>query len=241
VSVGALANIFSYGFASIAALLLGLRIVVRVKPAFVNLKASSGVLRIGTAMDAFAGSVAGTFVSRDAGLAREFEERLADCPLLAFRVALGVLRNRAEAEEVAQDALVRAYRNFHRMRDRERFRAWLVRMAWRLALDRIRARGRRERYEDAAAIFAIEAEAAVANAEEIAAAREFECRVNAALDELPEKLRLAIVLAAIEGHDTREVAVLLEIPEGTVKSRLFLARKQMAEKLQWTVGNIKKR
>jgi len=67
-------------------------------------------------MDAFAGSFAGTYVSRDAGLAREFEERLADCPALAFRVALGVLRNRAEAEDVAQDALVRAYRNFHRLR-----------------------------------------------------------------------------------------------------------------------------
>ena len=191
-------------------------------------------------MDAFAGSFAGTYVSRDAGLAREFEERLADCPALAFRVALGVLRNRAEAEDVAQDALVRAYRNFHRLRERERFRAWLVRMAWRLALDRIRARGRRERYEDAAALFAIAAETA-ATAEDIAASREFECKMNAALDALPGKLRLVMILGAIDGHDTREVAALLEIPEGTVKSRLFLARKQMAEKLRWTAGNIKKR
>ena len=75
----------------------------------------------------FCGKLRGNYVSRDAGLAREFEERLADCPALAFRVALGVLRNRAEAEDVAQDALVRAYRNFHRLRERERFRAWLVR------------------------------------------------------------------------------------------------------------------
>ena len=192
-------------------------------------------------MDAFAESFAGTFVNRDAGLAREFEERLADCPALAFRVALGVLRNRAEAEDVAQDALIRAYRNFHRLRDRERFRAWLVRMAWRLALDRIRARGRRERYEEAAASFAIAAEAVAATAEDIAASREFECRVNAALDSLPEKQRLVMILGAIEGHDTREVAALLEIPEGTVKSRLFLARKQMAEKLRWTANSIKKR
>jgi DNA-directed RNA polymerase specialized sigma24 family protein len=50
-----------------------------------------------------------------------------------------------------------------------------------------------------------------------------------------------MVLAAIEGYDAREVAALLEIPEGTVKSRLFLARKQMAEKLQWTASNIKTR
>jgi RNA polymerase sigma-70 factor (ECF subfamily) len=53
-----------------------------------------------------------------------------------------------------------------------------------------------------------------------------------AIDELPEKLRIAIVLSGIEGHDVREVAALLRVPEGTVKSRLFLARKALAEKLQ---------
>lgn len=192
-------------------------------------------------MDALAGTLSGTFVSRDAALAREFEERLADCPALAFRVALGVLRNRAEAEDVAQDALVRAYHNFHRLRDREKFRSWLVRTAWRLALDRIRARGRRQRYEDAAASFAVTVETVAATAEEIAASREFESKVSAALAALPEKLRLVMLLAAIEGYDASEVAALLEIPEGTVKSRLYLARKQMAEKLQWTATNIKTR
>lgn len=192
-------------------------------------------------MDALAGTLSGTIVSADAALAREFEERLGDGPALAFRVALGVLRNRAEAEDVAQDALVRAYHNFHRLRDRKKFRAWLVRTAWRLALDRIRARGRRQRYEDAAASLAVKIEAAAATAEEIAASREFENKVSAALDALPEKLRLVMLLAAIEGYDAREVAALLEIPEGTVKSRLFLARKQMAERLQWTAGNIKTR
>src|ERR1700691_137570 len=101
-------------------------------------------------MDALAASFPGNAVSQDASLEREFERRLADCPTLAYRVALGVLRNSAEAEDVAQEAMLRAYRNFHRLRDRERFRAWLVRTAWRLALDRIRATGRRERREHAA-------------------------------------------------------------------------------------------
>ena len=54
-----------------------------------------------------------------------------------------------------------------------------------------------------------------------------------AIDALPEKLRLVIVLAGIEGHDIREVAALLDVPEGTVKSRLFLARKQLKERLSW--------
>ena len=49
----------------------------------------------------------------------------------------------------------------------------------------------------------------------------------AAIDALPEKLRVTIVLASIEGHDVREVSALLGIPEGTVKSRLFLARQQL--------------
>jgi RNA polymerase sigma-70 factor (ECF subfamily) len=54
----------------------------------------------------------------------------------------------------------------------------------------------------------------------------------AAIDNLPEKLRIVIVLASIDGHDVREVAGLLRIPEGTVKSRLFLARQRLKEALQ---------
>src|SRR5690242_21677065 len=53
---------------------------------------------------------------------REFEERLAECGPLAFRVARGVLRNTADAEDVAQEALLRAYKSFDRLRDRNRFR-----------------------------------------------------------------------------------------------------------------------
>src|SRR5271168_1943493 len=110
----------------------------------------AGVWLNGTEMDALSASFPGSVVSLDASLEREFEERLADCHKLAYRVALGVLRNSAEAEDVAQEALLRAYRNFHRLRDRDRFRGWIARTAWRLALDRIRAAGRRERRETAA-------------------------------------------------------------------------------------------
>src|SRR5215472_15908666 len=80
-------------------------------------------------------------------LQREFEERLAECGPLAYRVARAVLRNTADAEEVGQEALLRAYRRFHQLRDRDRFRGWLVRIAFRLALDRARAAKRREHRE----------------------------------------------------------------------------------------------
>lgn len=184
-------------------------------------------------MDALATALTTAVVTPDSSLAREFEALLADCPTLAFRVAMSVLRNTAEAEDVAQEAMLRAYRNFHRLRDRARFRGWLVRTAWRLSLDRLRSAGRRERREIAAA----DGQHHVPDVEGMAASREFERHIAAALDKLPEKLRLVMVLTAIDGYNTKELAALLDVPEGTVKSRLFLARKRMAEELQWLVKN----
>jgi len=187
-------------------------------------------------MDALAASFPGSALSRDESLAREFEQRLVDCPKLAYRVALGVMHNTAEAEDVAQEAMLRAYRNFHRLRERDRFRGWLVRMTFRLALDRIRAKGRRERYENDATLATINA-AHEASVETLVASREFARQIARALDQLSDKLRIVMVLAAIEGYNTREVAKLACLPEGTVKSRLFLARKKLAESLQCLVKN----
>src|SRR5215210_5260349 len=92
-----------------------------------------------------------TIVSANDDLAQEFEARLKDSGTLAFRVAYGVLRHRQDAEDVAQEAFVRAHRSFSQLRDRERFRAWLVRAAWRLALDHRRGSLRRTTREESVA------------------------------------------------------------------------------------------
>jgi len=60
-----------------------------------------------------------------------------------------------------------------------------------------------------------------------------------AIEALPEKLRLVVVLAGIEGHDMHEVSALLDVPEGTVKSRLFLARKQLKDRLSWMASSLR--
>jgi RNA polymerase sigma-70 factor (ECF subfamily) len=164
----------------------------------------------------------------DEALEQEFETRLRESSTLAFRVAYGVLRQRQDAEDVAQEAFAKAYRNFRQLRDRERFRAWLVRMTWRLAIDRWRSDRRRTAREEA-----LEIPEPAGSTEQDAVERERAAHLWRAIDELPEKLRVVIVLAAIEGHDIREVASLLDLPEGTVKSRLFLARKGLAESLRW--------
>ncbi len=202
-----------------------------------------GVLFSEQAMNAWAGeprsvTVRGEYsealVSSEPTSAREFDLRLADSSALAFRVALGVLRNREDAEDVAQEAFLRAFRNFDRLRDREAFRSWLVRITWRLALDRQRSERRRERRELAVAL-----STAPPSVEELVASREFEQHLDRAVDGLPPKLRIVVVLAAIEQYDTREVAQLLDLPEGTVKSRLFLARSRLAEELRWLVSKTK--
>jgi RNA polymerase sigma-70 factor (ECF subfamily) len=162
-----------------------------------------------------------------AAMRREFEERLADSSALAFRVARGVLKNDADAEDVAQESLLRAYREFARLRDRNRFRAWLVRISFRLALDRLRSAKRRELRE---AEWTREQDRV--RPVNSLGSREFQQQLERAMDELPEKLRLALFLSAMEGHSLEEIAMLLSVPVGTVKSRIFFARKQLAEKLR---------
>ena len=169
-------------------------------------------------------------------LEREFEERLKESSDLAIRVAYGVVRQRQDAEEVAQEAFTKAYRSFSTLRDRSAFRAWLVRMTWRLAIDRWRADRRRAVREQTSATLDGDA-----SAEALASASERATRLWHAIDDLPEKLRQTIVLSAIHGYDVREVAQLLDLPEGTVKSRLFLARKGLAQRLQCLVNDTPQR
>jgi RNA polymerase sigma-70 factor (ECF subfamily) len=75
------------------------------------------------------------------------------------------------------------------------------------------------------------------SAEDHAARGELRARVAEAVAALPEKLRLVTVLVAIEEQDLASVARLLELPEGTVKSRLHRARKELAERLRWLASD----
>jgi RNA polymerase sigma-70 factor, ECF subfamily len=168
----------------------------------------------------------GALVSVDESLEQEFEDRLRESSALAVRVAYGVLRQRQDAEDVAQEAFARAYRRFAALRDPARFRGWIVRVTWRLAIDRWRSDRRRSAREERAGMGP-----RAATVEELADASRRAARLWEAIDALPEKLRIVIVLAAIEGHDVKEIGNLLGIPAGTVKSRMFLARKALAEKL----------
>jgi RNA polymerase sigma-70 factor (ECF subfamily) len=104
-----------------------------------------------------------------------------------------------------------------------------------MALDRLRSTKRR-RQREAQWVFENSR-----NAQHGGENAEFQRQFDRALDELPEKQRLVLLLAAMEGHSLEEVSVLLDVPVGTVKSRLFFARKTLAEKLRCFANPTAKR
>ncbi len=146
---------------------------------------------------------------------------------MVYQIAYSVLGNAADAEDVTQDAFVRAFAKFASLREPQRFRAWVCRIARRLALNRIRADARTRRREELAPADAGDA----VDVEALAADREFEARVQREIGRLPEKLRDALTLCAIDGLEPSAVAAVLGIPQGTVRSRLHLARKQLLRAL----------
>jgi RNA polymerase sigma-70 factor (ECF subfamily) len=184
----------------------------------------------GTRMHELAFELPADHMSNDAALEREFQERLAETATLAFRVAYAVLRHREDAEDVAQEAMVLAYRSFARLQDRGAFRSWLVRIVWRTALNRRRRDARRTSRE-----LAVVDPPAGASVEDLMLSREFQEHLWRAVDRLPDRLRSVVLLTAMQGHEIREVAQMLDVPEGTVKSRLYQARKVLTEKLRWLV------
>jgi RNA polymerase sigma factor (sigma-70 family) len=134
--------------------------------------------------------IAGVLLIMERDLKREFETRLAETSTLAFRVAFAVLRNSEDAEDIAQESFAKAYRNFRQLRDRDRFRAWLVRMTWRMAISRLRS-DRRRAVREFVPIELPKVETPVQKVIE----RERAEKLWRAIDALPEKLRLVVVLA----------------------------------------------
>jgi RNA polymerase sigma-70 factor (ECF subfamily) len=146
---------------------------------------------------------------------------------MVFQIAFGVLGNAADAQDVTQDAFVRAYAKAATLRESGRFRAWVCTIARHLALNRVRGDLRTRKREERAA----RESSARVDVTVIAEEREFRERVRGEIDRLPEKLREAILLCAVEGLQPAEVGAMLGVPAGTVRSRLHAARKQLLRAL----------
>jgi RNA polymerase sigma-70 factor (ECF subfamily) len=169
-----------------------------------------------------------------AGDLSAFETLVARHERRVFRLLYRMLGSREEAEDASQDAFLSLFRHGHRFRREARFSTFVYRVAANAALNRRRTLGRtRTRSEE----FKRRQEAgddlpsSPRSPREVAEGSEDQERVQAALLALPEDLRVAIVLYDIEGQAYRDIAETLDIPEGTVKSRIHRARNALRTEL----------
>lgn len=153
-----------------------------------------------------------------------------------FRIARGVLRNDAEAEDVVQDAYVRAFTHLAEFREEASFGTWVSRIAYNEAL------GRRRRQRQTVDLAALEnvaqaqiipfpLSAVINDPERTMAQREVHELLEKAIDDLPEDFRLVLISRVVEGLSIEETASLLGVKPETVKTRLHRARKLLREGL----------
>ncbi len=155
-----------------------------------------------------------------------FSQRVAENQRRVFQIAHSVLGNASDAEDVAQEAFLRAFQKFASLRDAEKFRAWVNRISFRLALNR--QRGYRRRLVRDTAWHTAEARTAADGAKETEQKLLLD-RLRAEIGQFPEKIREALQLSLVDGMEAADVGEILGIPAGTVRSRVHAGRKLLLE------------
>jgi RNA polymerase sigma-70 factor, ECF subfamily len=149
-------------------------------------------------------------------------------------------RNPADAEDLVQETYLRAYRGFGGFEQGTNLKAWLYRILTNTYINSYRAKKRRpdetelDEVEDLylyRRIGGLEAAMAGRSAEEELLDRFTDAEVKEALESLPENFRMAVLLADVEGFAYKEIADILDIPIGTVMSRLHRGRKALQKRL----------
>jgi RNA polymerase sigma-70 factor, ECF subfamily len=147
---------------------------------------------------------------------------------MVYRIGYAVVRRPHDAEDIVQETFLRVLRHrddLPRVRDQK---AWLARIAWHIALDHKRARP--PQLDDAAAVLA-QLHARGAGADELLARDEMNTVLEALIASLPAELRQPLQLSVVSELGSAEIAEVLAIAEGTVRTRLMRARQVLKTKL----------
>jgi RNA polymerase sigma-70 factor, ECF subfamily len=161
-------------------------------------------------------------------LMRRYNQRL-------FRVARGILGNDTEAEDVVQEAYVRAFQHLEQFAGRSQFSTWLTKIAVYEALSRRRAQHRLQLI-DGAEIDSMPVNKPTPDATETASRRELAHVLADAVDSLPSDLRAVVALRMIENLSTAETAACLDLTEANVKTRLHRAKLELREWIDDRLG-----
>lgn len=164
------------------------------------------------------------------GLVEKYQGRV-------YSMVYGMVRNREDARDITQEAFVKAYRSLSTFRLESSFYTWLYRIAMNLSIDFVRKRRRRETGGFDDGIATRDGDGAIAEIHhEDGPSRQLERkelfgRIMDAMEKLPEDQRQVILLRELEGLQYKEIADVMGVPEGTVMSRLFYARKKLQKLL----------
>ena len=164
-------------------------------------------------------------------LVERYQERI-------YFVCYGFVRNKEDATDLAQEAFVKAYKNLPRFQFRSKFYSWLARIASNLCIDWLRRKKVRKAEEFDEGVAAKESAGVISMAHfkndpsRSASNAQLRIRLAEAIEALPEQQRQAIVLREIDGLAYKEIAEIMDIPEGTVMSRLYYARKKLQRALE---------
>jgi RNA polymerase sigma-70 factor (ECF subfamily) len=158
-----------------------------------------------------------------------------------LQIAVASTRNATDAEDIVQEALMRGYRGIKHFRGDCSLRIWLSRIVVRVAINHHRSLSRRlKRWVFFADLQAVYEDGSVQQFEPPDPAgifdREAIMDIRKHVNRLPDEFRMPLVMLAVEGLTIPEIAAILEIPEGTVKSRIFYARKRLKEMLAGRKG-----
>jgi RNA polymerase sigma-70 factor (ECF subfamily) len=154
-----------------------------------------------------------------------------------LQIAVASTRNATDAEDVVQEALMRGYRGIKRFRGDCPLRIWLSRIVVRVAINHHRSLARRiKRWVFFADLQVTFDDGSIQEFEPLDPGgvfdREAIMDIRKHVNRLPDEFRMPLVMLAVDGLTIPEIASILEIPEGTVKSRIFYARKRLKETLQ---------
>ncbi len=157
-----------------------------------------------------------------------------------YAAALRMTRNKSDAEDLVQETYLKAYRAFGGFQEGTNLRAWLYRILTNTFINIYRAKKRRPEEHDLddvedlylyRRLGGLEGAAAGRSAEDEVLVQITEGEVKAAVEALPEQFRMAVLLADIEGFQYKEIAEILDIPIGTVMSRLHRGRRALQKAL----------
>lgn len=168
-----------------------------------------------------------------------FEEMVRATLDALYAAAMRLVRNRADAEDLLQETLLRAWRSFHTFEEGTNARAWLFRILMNAHIDRYRKSMREPELSDVEDVGEFYLYSKVQESEQLRAAGDperllegiMEHEVREALESLPEHFRSVVILADLQGFSYKEIADILGIPVGTVMSRLFRGRRLLQKKL----------